>query len=190
MAQAPRLDPKLLRDLFAAGEQIWDGFLERCGELYHPFVPADYAAAHEALRGLRPRADTFLELGSGNGVITILADLLGYQAYGIELDDWLTDAARDLAESHGSSATFAQGSFVPEDFERSELQCADFPTVTGDGLPAYAELGMQLDDFDLIYLFPWPDEQDFHHEMIRQRARPDVLFLSYGATEGFELSDL
>ena len=56
---------------------------------------------------------SFVELGSGAGVVTILADLLGFDAYGIELDPWLVDAAARLAASVGSGAEFVAGSFVP-----------------------------------------------------------------------------
>ena len=38
------------------------------------------------LRALAGRAVSFLEWGSGTGVITIMADMLGFEAYGIEIN--------------------------------------------------------------------------------------------------------
>ena len=53
---------------------------------FHPFVPADYDAVLQELISLRAPELRFLEWGSATGVITIMADLLGFEAYGIELD--------------------------------------------------------------------------------------------------------
>jgi len=176
-----------LQPLFEDGAAIWEEFRRRRGSHFHPFVPADYAGAAEVLRQLAPQANSFLELGSGVGVITIVADLLGFEAYGIELDPWLAEQATQLASRHGSQATFVSGSFVPEEFrDEAALQQVDFVTAT-EGQAAYLELGMELSDFDLVYMFPWPGEEDLHFEMMRRHARPDALFLLYGGTDGFQL---
>ena len=183
----PELPADTLQQLFEEGEALWQEFRRKRGAHFHPFVPADYPGAYEALRTLQPRAHSFLELGSGVGVITILADLLGYEAYGIELDPWLAEQATELAERFGSGANFAAGSFVPEEFQdQVALQSADFLTTT-EGEPAYRELGLELNDFDLVYMFPWPGEEELHFEMVRRYARPDALFLTYGGTDGYQL---
>ncbi|MHC4078077.1 MAG: class I SAM-dependent methyltransferase [Planctomycetota bacterium] len=183
----PELSDDTLRLLFEDGAAIWEEFRRVRGAHFHPFVPADYAGAYQVLRTLAPRAHSFLELGSGVGVITILADLLGFEAYGIELDPWLVEQAVDLASSHGSRAEFAAGSFVPQDFQdETSLQSVDFLTTT-EGQPAYQDLGMELSDFDLVYMFPWPGEEDLHFEMMRRYGRADAFFLLYGGTDGFQL---
>src|SRR5689334_11361769 len=54
------------------------------------FVPCDFAAAYRALAGLAgtnlARGPVFCEWGSGFGVVTGLAALLGFDACGIEAE--------------------------------------------------------------------------------------------------------
>lgn len=171
--------------LFAAAERDWQAFLgQRVG--FHTYVHADWAGALPVLRALRPRADSFLEFGSGLGVITILADLLGYDAYGIELDPWLHARSQDLADASASGAVFAHGSFVPDACRDSLHENADFLTVR-EGEAAYRDLGLDLADFDLVYAFPWPGEEERFLEMVRTCGRRDALLLLYGASDGYQL---
>jgi hypothetical protein len=175
---------EILQRLFAAGDARWQAFRERRGETYHAFVPADYRSVAAVLEQLRPQADSFLELGSGVGVIAITAARLGYDAAGIEVDPWLVGAAEDLAAEFHAPATFANGTFVPESFQETvDRHETEIPTIA-DGVPAYAELGRQLDDFDLVYAFPWPGTEELFFELVRDHGRPGALFLTFGATEG------
>ena len=93
----PALDHPLLARLDALREAGWDIFerfeLEVRDRRFHPFVAADYARVQQALIAHRAPGLRFLEWGSASGVITIMADLLGYEAYGIELDGALVDGA-------------------------------------------------------------------------------------------------
>ena len=56
-----------------------------------------------------------------------------------------------------------------------------------DAPSAYAELDMELRDFDLIYAYPWPDEHALYHNILREFGRRGAMFLSYDACEGIEL---
>ncbi len=47
---------------------------------------------------------------------------------------------------------------------------------------------MDLGDFDLIYMFPWPDEAERFLAMIRQCTTPSTLYLTYDAAEGYQLT--
>src|SRR5690348_17292600 len=80
---------------------------------FHPFVAADYDQVLRALLAVRAPGQRFVEWGSATGVITIMASLLGFDAYGIELDPSLGRIARELAARFNSSAVFVDGSFVP-----------------------------------------------------------------------------
>ena len=102
-----------LAALFDDGWEIWQRFdVEVRQDAWHPFVPSDYDAVLEALLGLRGPGRRFLEWGSACGTITIMADLLGFESYGIELDPALVRVARDLAVRYESRARFAAGSFL------------------------------------------------------------------------------
>ncbi|HEU0078532.1 MAG TPA: hypothetical protein VFQ76_12820, partial [Longimicrobiaceae bacterium] len=95
------LDPALrgrLESLCEEGREMWDRFdHEVRSKDFHPFVAADYDRVLDALLKLRGPGLRFLEWGSATGVITIMADLLGFEAYGIELDPALVETARGLA---------------------------------------------------------------------------------------------
>ena len=103
--------------LFDEGYDLWDRFdIKVRQKSFHPFVAADYDVVLEALLPLRAPGLKFLEWGSATGIITIMADLLGFEAYGIELDSSLVGHARDLARRNGSEARFAAGSFLPSGY--------------------------------------------------------------------------
>jgi predicted RNA methylase len=172
--------------LFAAAEEVHARHARGArAARFDTFVPTDYAAAFTELVGLRPRADRFVELGAGAGVVTILADLLGYEAYGIEIDPRLVEEARHLAAQFSSRAEFVQGSFFPPgERDRVELLDPTFHTET-EGRDAWAELGLELRDFDLIYSYPWPGEEDLHDELFRRHARRGAWLLRYGSRDGF-----
>ena len=93
-----RVDPELrarLQALLDEGWEIWDRFDNEVRQRHwHPFVAADYERVLQALLPLRAPGLRFLEWGSATGVITIMADLLGFEACGIELDPSLVRHAR------------------------------------------------------------------------------------------------
>lgn len=187
--ETPSIADETLTRLLAAGTEIWDEFRTHAGHRFHRFIPCDQAGAYQALRGLRGRASTFVELGSAAGVVTIMADLLGFEACAIELEPFLVERSIELAERFGSGATFVEGSFVPPGYQDDvENLSADRLTPTG-GACAYDELGLELDDFDLVFAYPWPGEEVWLLEMMRRFGRSDALLLTYDAAEGFRLSD-
>ena len=153
----------------------------------HAFIAADYRSVYRALKKLQNRAATFLEWGSASGVITIMAGMLGFEAYGIELDPLLVEMSQDLADRYCPDATFAQGSFIPADFTWT-AQAGDTAFRTSlDAAPAYDELDMELRDFDLVYAYPWPDEFDLVKDIMRQSGRSNALLLTFSGTEGMQL---
>ena len=181
----PALDEATLERLFRAGSEAWEEFRVVAKDRYHLFIPCDHRGAYEVLRRQRSRASTFVELGSAAGVVTILADLLGYEAYGIEIEPWLVERSCRIAEDLGSGATFAEGTFVPPAYEDEvEHLSGDFHTPT-NGACAYHELGLELSDFDLVFAYPWPGEEDWLQELSRRLMRPDATLLTFDVSEGF-----
>ena len=75
---------------------------------------ADSEVVLEALLPHRGPGLKFLEWGSASGVITIMADFLGFQACGIELEGELVEIAEALAARYDSKARFVEGSFLSE----------------------------------------------------------------------------
>lgn len=77
------------------------------------FVPSDYELAWQVLDGL-PRG-RLCEWGSGFGILTGLAELLGFEACGIELSADLADASRKLLADFGLSANIVAGDYLEID---------------------------------------------------------------------------
>ena len=185
MPDLPTVLPTTLERLYRAGTQRWQAHRTRWGEAFHAFVPADYPGAYEALRTARPGADSFLELGSGVGAITVIAALLGYDSAGIEIDTYLVDSATELASEFGVTPSFACGTFIPTGFQEvADRYDTEIPSVF-DGESAYDELGRALDDYDIVYAFHWPGLEDLFLELMAAHGRPGALLLTYGGTEGF-----
>lgn len=179
------LDPALealLVELRDVGRAIWERFDRDVRQHeWHPFFAADYDRVLRTLLSLREPGLRFLEWGSATGVITIMADLLGFEACGIEIDGDLVATARELAARFRSSARFAIGSFVPDGYE--------WQSSTGDrrlgtiehGPPGYPELGYALDDFDLVFAYPWSGEEPIMIDVMRRRGRPGARLLLHGS---------
>lgn len=168
------MDPTLrlrLTALFEEGWEIWDRFdVEVRQREWHPFVHGDYERVLESLvtEATSARGRRFLEWGSGTGIITIMADMLGFDAYGIELDGDLVQVARGLAERHGSGARFVAGSFLPSGYRWRPRNGDGRPGTIGEGESAYPALGHPLDEFDLVYGYPWGGEEDLMLDLMRR----------------------
>lgn len=188
MIPPPSIAEATLERLVREGARAWEEFRAHASERHHLFVPCDQRGAYEALVALRPRVSSFVELGSAAGVVTIMADLLGLDAYGIELEPWLVERSIALARRFGSGAVFAEGTFVPPAYQdETEHLSADFLTPT-DGASAFDELGLALSDFDLVFAYPWPGDEDWLQELVLRHARADAILLTYGGREGFRSS--
>ncbi|MDB4873747.1 MAG: hypothetical protein JWM41_193 [Gemmatimonadetes bacterium] len=170
-----------LTTLIDEGWEIWDKFDSEVRQKnWHPFVPADYERMLPALLALRAPGRTFLEWGSATGIVTIMADLLGYEAFGIELDAPLVDVAKGLAERHHSRARFAAGSFVPAGYRWKPTHGDDRPGTIGDGSSAYPALGHPLEDFDVVYGYPWTGEEPMMQNLMRTYGNKNARLLLNG----------
>lgn len=140
---------------------------------WHSFVPADYDRVLEVLTELWRPGMRFLEFGSATGIIAIMADLLGYEAYGIEIDERLVGMARDVAVRYQSGARFVTGSFLPQGWVWRPRDGDGRLGTVGEGLSGYLELGMPLDEFDLVYAYPWGGEEALILDVLRAHGAPE-----------------
>jgi hypothetical protein len=164
--------------LIDEGNEIWERFdRDVRTRQWHPFVASDYAVVLQALSALRAPGLSFLEWGSATGVITIMADLLGFDAVGIELDRDLVATARELAARFDSRARFLIGSFIPVGYRPQRKNGDGRLGTIGDGASAYAEMGRGLDDFDLVYGYPWKGEEPTMLNVMAQYGHPSARLL-------------
>ena len=175
------LDVELAQKLTALqdeGFEIWRRFdVEVRQENWHPFVPVEYDDVLQKLLELRRPGVKFLEWGSATGVITIMADLLGYDASGIELDASLVEVARELARKYESNARFAAGSFLPAGYEWTAADGDRRLGTIGYGPSGYLELGRPLEDFDIVYAYPWDGEEAVFRDVMQKYGRADATLL-------------
>ena len=185
--ETPRLEPALQKKIAALieeGRDIAYTFdLEVRQKQWHPFVAADYDVVLKRLMPLREPGLRFLECGSATGVITIMADLLGFDACGIEIDADLVATARELARKYDSNARYSAGSFLPAGYEYRD-QTGDRRTGTlGEGESGFLILGRPLDEFDLVFAYPWDGEAAVIEDLMKQYGGRDARLLLHGATD-------
>jgi SAM-dependent methyltransferase len=140
-------------------------------------VASDYDRVLPALAELWRPGMRFLELGSATGIITVMADLLGYEACGIEIDERLVHMARDVAVRYQSRARFAAGSFLPQGWVWRPRDGDGRLGTIGEGVSGYLELGVSLDEFDLVYAYPWGGEEETILDLLRAHGAPEARLL-------------
>lgn len=168
--------------LHEEGRAIFERFEREVRSVaFHPFKPADYSAMVDMLLPFTGRNLSFLEWGSATGVIAITADLLGFDACGIEIDPNLVDIARDLAARYDSKAQFAAGSLFPDDYEWRAPSGDPRLGTLESGVSGYEILGRNLDEFDLVYGYAWTGEDDIMRDVMQKRGREGARLLLNGA---------
>jgi hypothetical protein len=182
------LEPALrarIEALMEDGRQLWDRFdIEVRQHDWHPFVATDFDLLLSALLAVRAPGLSFLEWGSGMGVVTIMADLLGFDACGIELDAALVETARGLAAKYDSRAHFAAGSFLPAGYEYRSSSGDRRTGTIGHGESGYLALRRPLEDFDLVYGYPWSGEEPVMLDVMRRYGRKDARLLLHTGSLG------
>lgn len=180
--------PKDIVQLWQTADKLWEDKQSRPS--FYSYASADYVDVYLELAKLQADFTTFLEFGSGLGIVTIMASRLGFDAYGIEAEDELVDYSREFAEQFGPKAQFATGSFIPDAFEWDPYEGDESVRTFVDVPAGYDQFDMVLTDFDLIYAYPWPTEHALYNNVLQQFARPGATFLSYDAREGIGLATI
>lgn len=124
----------------------------------------------------------FLEWGCGFGLITLLAADLGMDAVGIESESRLLEQAAatrlKLVDAPEFTGQLTRGNFLP----RGSESLADDPTHPSLGhveIDAYRETGLDIDDFGIIYSYPWPGENEFHRRVFQKYAAPGAVHIQF-----------
>jgi hypothetical protein len=158
------------------------------------FAASDFARVYGALREVE-RAGLlagrwFCEWGSGLGVVSCLAATLGLDAWGIETEPVLVRAARRLAADFGLPVEFVRGSFIPAGAEASLTRGHDFAWLSRGGPSAYEAMGLGPEEFDLVFAYPWPDEEPLIEGLFEGHARAGAMLLTYHADGALRLRRL
>lgn len=163
------------------------------------FIASDYEAAYRMLRAIREQdlcpGNAFCEWGSGFGIITIMAALLEFDACGIEIEPALVEEAIALATGFDSQAEFICGSYIPAGFEYYTDGIGNTSSLTrtavlpSDWLRGSCEFSneVEIEDFDLIFTFPWPGEAELIENLFELQAAEGALLMTYDETDGMHI---
>jgi hypothetical protein len=144
------------------------------------FVASDYELVHRVLSWVVSEklmmGNRMLEWGCGFAVVAAIGSRLGLDVIGIEAEALLLKQARQTLTDFDTPVDLVRGNFLPNGAE-SLSHNPDFPSLGHDIECAYELMGLDLDDFALVFGYPWPGEEVFHQ----------AVFNRYGATGGLLL---
>lgn len=159
------------------------------GLRYPKYVPSDPTVVHGAIacliREKRLRGKTFCEWGSGFGVATGIASLLGLKAYGIEIEDELVERSVTLAEDLRVEVKILQTNYLPEGFAESEglggkdLISPEDRTTRGGVIEPPEYDGLDPEEVDLFFVYPWPGQEEMMMDLFSAVASHGAILLIY-----------
>jgi hypothetical protein len=186
---APGL-PDAAQQLISEGELRIAAFLRDRPHTAPAFVPSDFPEVYRNLRSIvacnAAPGRVLCEWGSGMGVIACLGAMLGFRAYGIEIEPDLARAARELEHNHRTGARFACGTFIPPGEVLPGPQ-EDFYWLSEGGTSGYEELGLRPDELDVVFAYPWPGEEETILSLFERIAATGALLVTYRGLEGVEV---
>lgn len=197
VALAPSTDPlpSLIRELILEANQRVNQFMSDRPKPLVGFFPSCFESAYRSLKQIADErlmaGNTFCEWGSGFGVVACMASLLGFDAYGIEIDGELADVSRQLASQFDIPAKFTTGSFIPEGSDR--IIDRAYADIEGDMMlnphsdNTYHSMGLDVSDFDLIFAYPWPKDAKVTSKIFEKFASNEALLLTYNGRESMKL---
>jgi hypothetical protein len=179
--------------LIDACSRGWERFFADNDDDQAPsFVPSEpervYAVLEEVTRRHLPPNRVFCEWGSGFGVVTCMAALLGYQAYGIEIEADLAQQARAIARRLRIPATMICASMFPKGYgprvgaDGVELArpASSRNVHDGDGEPLrYDGMDIDIDEIGLFFVYPWAVERDLIRELFDAVAVAGAILVLY-----------
>lgn len=189
--------PALLPDSVAAlvkesDRRIDDFFHSERNRKLPKYMPGDTEMLYAALKSVTdrdlPLGRVYCEWGSGFGIGTCLASLLGYEAWGIEIEDQLVDISIDLASDLDIDANFLNTSYLPDGFESYEGVGGEtlvrdegfsYPDDISQSEPIYEGMDRELAEVDVFHVYPWPYQQEFMHQLFDAVAVEGALLITY-----------
>jgi hypothetical protein len=181
--------------LIATCSRGWEQFFADHDDHHAPrFVPSVpervFAVLAEVTRRQLPPTRVFCEWGSGFGTATCLAALLGYEAYGLEIDAELVRRSRALARRLGIPVTMLCTSFVPAGYAASAggdgvalvtpaSVSAHHDTAEARAPLRYAGMANAIADIGLFFAYPWPEERALMRQLFEAVARAGALLVVY-----------
>jgi hypothetical protein len=145
------------------------------------YVSSELPAIHRVLARIQAEGladgSLFCDWGSGLGGVCGVAALNGFSPVGIEIQGELVDSARLLAADLGLPSIFARGTFLQPGDE--DLAIAGGHTQLDFDSRAWDELELAPADCNVVFAYPWPDEEAFLEEVFIRHASPGTLLVTF-----------
>lgn len=138
----------------------------------------------------------FCEWGSGFGIAAGVADLMGLEAVGLEIEDELVTRSREMLREAGREVEIHHADLFPEGLEESEgvggrdLVFQETFSRESPDRPLYEEFDPA--EVDLFFVYPWPDQEQLMMDLFAAVASPDAILLMYlgdGEMAAFEKAE-
>ncbi|QDV26102.1 type 2 periplasmic-binding domain-containing protein [Aureliella helgolandensis] len=169
-------------------ELYWDQFPQKPLPQY---IECDFNLVASALTECVQRdlidGRLFVEWGCGFGVVTGVAGILGLDAIGVEAEPFLCEEGRKLLKDNQVDAEIWQGNFLPRGAKRLAEDTDPLVSLTHDLEPAYDSYDMPLEDFAIVFAYPWPGEEHFLRLVFDRFARSGALLLMFRGPYHIEL---
>jgi hypothetical protein len=173
--------PAKVRALIRESDRRTREFLER--HIIPGFVTSDFERVGRALQAIGEAnlapGSACCEWGSGFGVVALMAACLDFWACGIEINADLVDEAMVLAAEFELEVEFACGTYVPQGGEDLTDACEEFAWLDAGGACGYDALGVDPEDFDLVFAYPWPGEEQVIDDLFERYGAVSALLLTY-----------
>jgi len=173
--------PARIRALIRESDRRTQAFLAR--RTVPGFVTSDPERVGRALQAITETnlapGDACCEWGSGFGLVALMAACLGFRACGIEINGDLVDHATELAADFGLDVEFACGTYIPPGGEDLTDACEEFDWLSAGGACGYDALGVDPADFDLIFAYPWPGEEQVIDDLFERFGATSALLLTF-----------
>jgi len=179
-SELPEAIERFLANAEGLLQEYWDSWHRRPIEQY---VACDFRDVWRAMAAIQEqslaRGRLFCEWGCGFGIVTALAAKLGWDAIGIEAEAFLVERARQFLAAEKIAAEIWHGNFLPPGAERLARHQANHASLFHQVPNAYADHDLQVDDFAIVFAYPWPGEDGFLKEVFHVHAAPDSLLLLF-----------
>ena len=157
-------------------QAYWDSWHRRPIEQY---VACDFRDVYRALASLRnshlANGNLFCEWGCGFGIVTGLAAKLGWDAVGIEAEPFLVEQAAKMLRDEKIAAEVWNGNFLPSGAERLARRQATHASLFHRIASVYGSQSLDVDDFAVIFAYPWPGEDYFLKDVFRCYAADQAI---------------
>jgi hypothetical protein len=171
----------------------WERFFADSDDHQAPrFVPSlpeiVFSALEEVTKRNLPRNRVFCEWGSGFGTATCMASLLGYEAYGVEIEEELVWLSRAIARRLGIPVEIICTSMFPEGYDLysgadgAELvRPESFRDDNDEERRPLRYDGMDIDiaEIGLFFAYPWPEEQELIQALFDAIAAEGAILVAY-----------